>query len=254
MTDRLKELLDQHDILYGIICRDPTMIELELIAQAGYHLVWVDLQHGAFSVPDVIRTSRTISHLGMFPLVRVGELLQSEMQRLLDGGVKCLLLPLIRDAAMTEQFVRFTKFPPVGELSVGSCGTGTDYTLSDNTETTLQQFNEQMHLMVQFECDRSLANLDSILQVNGIDMVTIGPLDWAVGLGLSNEAANPTVAKKADEVLIAANQAGKITAMGISSAQQADHYSKLGVRLLFVGVDIALKRKALYNAIEPYRG
>ena len=38
--------------LYGMICRDPTLIDLELLATAGYHVVWIDLEHGLISPPD----------------------------------------------------------------------------------------------------------------------------------------------------------------------------------------------------------
>ncbi len=45
MIDRLRELLGQHECLYGVICRDLNFTEVELMAQAGYHAVWLDMEH-----------------------------------------------------------------------------------------------------------------------------------------------------------------------------------------------------------------
>ena len=39
MQDRLQQLLDEHDHLFGVICRDATVVQLELLALAGYHVV-----------------------------------------------------------------------------------------------------------------------------------------------------------------------------------------------------------------------
>ena len=116
--------LDRPALLYGIVCRDPTLVELELTAQAGYQIVWVDLQHAALSVSEAVCACRTIAHLGMVPLVRVGGLSGSQIQILADGGLKALLLPDVKDAAMASEFVQLAKYPPVGRLSLSSCSAG----------------------------------------------------------------------------------------------------------------------------------
>ena len=41
MSSRLKELLTTEEVLYGVICRDTTMTDLELMAQLGYSVVFL---------------------------------------------------------------------------------------------------------------------------------------------------------------------------------------------------------------------
>ena len=43
LSSRLGELLAEHEALYGVICRDATLTDIELMAQAGYHVVWLDV-------------------------------------------------------------------------------------------------------------------------------------------------------------------------------------------------------------------
>ena len=45
MVDRLNDLLNEREFLYGMLCRDATLVDVELMAQAGYHIIWIDLEH-----------------------------------------------------------------------------------------------------------------------------------------------------------------------------------------------------------------
>ena len=114
MNDRLGELLAANDLLYCMLCRDATAIDIELYAQEGYHIVWLDLEHSAQSTDEVLRLGRTVSHLGMVPLVRVLELSRTHLQRLLDGGIPIVNLPDIRSADEARELVRLGKYPPMG--------------------------------------------------------------------------------------------------------------------------------------------
>ena len=93
LNDRLGELLDENQVLYGMICRDATRTDIELLAQAGYHIAWIDLEHSHQSSGQALELCRTASHLGMVPLVRMIELSRTHVQRLLDGGADIVALP-----------------------------------------------------------------------------------------------------------------------------------------------------------------
>ena len=90
MIDRLAQLLREHDRLFVMICRDATPTDVELMAQAGYHVVWLDLEHSPQPISDAVRLGRTVSHLGMVPLVRVPEMSRSHVQVLLDAGIEII--------------------------------------------------------------------------------------------------------------------------------------------------------------------
>jgi len=253
VIDHLSQLLDENRVIYGIISRDPTPIEIELIAQAGYHVVWLDMEHIPFNPAEVARLCRTIVHLDMVPLVRIVELTRTHVQLLLDGGARNLLLPDVRTAAQAAELVRLGKYPPVGQRGVSSTSAAYDYNLGDDVAKTLREANSATHLMVQVESDEGLSNLDAICAVEGIDMVTVGPADWSIGLGLYGPEKAPIMAEKSDAVLAKALSAGKVTAMTTADQEQARGYIQKGVRILFAGVDINFKRRVLADAIASLR-
>ena len=53
-----------------------------------------------------------------------------------------------------------------------------------------------------FESDESLENLGAILQVDGIDIFAIGPVDWSISLNLFGKEAETHLAPKIERVLM----------------------------------------------------
>ena len=253
LHDRLGELLQEHESLFGVICRDATLTDLELMAQAGYHVVWLDMEHGPQSTAEVLRLGRTITHLGMVPLVRMPELSRTYVQRLLDGGIQVLTLPDVRNAGEAARFVQLGKYPPLGQRGVSSSSAGTEFTMGTDPRQRLREANARTHLMAMIENDEGYAALDAILEVEGIDLVTVGPMDWAVGLGLYGSEAQERQAAKIEGVISAAAAAGKIPTAGAFSIDQASRYRDLGVRVFFVGVDLVLKRQVLSTTLAAVR-
>ena len=253
MSSRFRELLRTREVFYGVICRDVTVTDLELMAQVGYSVIFLDLEHSSQSTAEVLRLGRTISHLGMVPLVRIPELLRTHVQCLLDGGIEIITLPDVKSAAEASRLVQLGKFPPLGERGVSTSSAGTGFTLGTNPQRALREANEGTSLMVMIESDEGYEALDDILKVRGIDLLTVGEMDWSVSLGLFGAEAKRVLAPKIERVLTTAHRSGKILAMGGGNPQQADYYRSLGVRLFFVGVDVNLKRKVLSESLSGLR-
>ena len=253
MKDRLGELLASNDVLYTVVCRDPTPTDVELLAQAGFHVVWLDLEHSSMSTTEALRLGRSITHLGMVPLARILELSRTHVQRLLDGGMQVVTLPDIRSAEQASELVRLGKYPPLGERGVSSNSAGTGFTLGSDPERTLRETNRATHLMALFESDEGFDELDAIVAVDGIDLFGVGPNDWSIGLGLFGPAARSYLAPKIERVVRTVHEAGKTMVMTPSSPDEARRYRELGARIFQLGVDVTLKRRALIDSIGPFR-
>ena len=179
----LKSLLQQHDRIYGAICRDVTATDIELMSQIGLHVVWFDLEHGPQTMADAVSLGRLATHLGMVPLVRVPELSRTCVQVLLDGGIRIVVVPDIRSAQQARDLVELGKYPPVGRRGLSSTIAGQGFQMTD-PQRDLERENEDVQLMVMIESDEAYDQLDEIVAVDGLDMVSVGPSDWSTSLGL----------------------------------------------------------------------
>ena len=162
-------------------------------------------------------------------------------------------MPDIKYAGQAAEFARLGKYPPDGERGVSTTAAGLDYNLGGDPRRTLEEANKGTHLMVMIESDEAFAELDAILQVDGIDMVTVGPMDWTLSRGAFSEDVKAGLAPKIDQVVRATAAAGKIPTMTVATAEQAKHFAELGARVILMGVDVGLKRKAFAGALAPFQ-
>ena len=253
MEDRLGELLSGNRALFGVICRDATHTDLELMAQSGYHVVWIDLEHGSQSMTQAVGLARTARLLGMVPLVRILELTRTHVQAALDGGFQIVTLPDIRSASEAARFVELGKYPPVGRRGVSSTSAGSGFRIAADPRVTLREANAATHLMVMFESDEAYEARREIIAVDGIDMAIVGASDWSIGLGLGPDEAASRLAPKIDRIVEAVSGAGKTACAQVTNAEEVRRYAGLGVRVFFVGVDISMKRGMLVDRLEPIR-
>jgi 2-keto-3-deoxy-L-rhamnonate aldolase RhmA len=253
MNDRLGELLNENKALFGVICRDVTHTDLELMAQTGYHVVFIDLEHGPQSMTEAIGLARTAKHLGMVPLVRIVELSRTHVQTALDGGFQVVTLPDVKDSAEAARFVELGKYPPLGRRGVSTTSAGTNFSLGDDPKQTLRDANDATHLMVMFESDEAYEDREAILAVDGIDMAIVGLTDWSTSLGLGVEEAASRLGPKVDRILQDVSAAGKTASMIGATPEEARRYADLGVRVLFVGVDVSMRRGMLVDRLGPIR-
>ncbi|MBT5875141.1 MAG: hypothetical protein HOH43_17110 [Candidatus Latescibacteria bacterium] len=251
IQDRLSHLLEQHDTLFGMICRDASSTDVELMAQEGYHIIWLDYEHSAQSLAEMLRLGRTIAHLNMVPLLRVSELSRTQVQTALDAGIQIVTLPNVTGAQQVRDLVSFGKYPPLGNRGVSTTNAGAGYTLGDDTRYTLDAVNEATHLMAMIEGEEGYEHLHEILDVRDCDMITVGPLDWATSLGLYGHQAQTELAPKIERLVSMAVDRGKTVALVVlDDAQQIQRYREMGVRIFFIGEDIVLKRTMFSSALQ----
>ena len=254
LSDPLTECLEKEDLLFGVICRDATHVDIELIAAAGYKIVWFDREHSSQSLSEMLRLSRTVVHLGMIPLLRVSELSRAQIQTALDGGMQIVTLPNVQNAEMTRSLVSYGKYPPVGTRGVSTTNAGAGYNLDADVRKTLDTVNRSTHLMAMIESDAGYENLDEILTVPECDMITVGPLDWAVGAGYSGAEAREALRPKIEHTIATAVARGKTVAtVVLDDATTLNRHRSLGVRIFFVCEDVVLYRRALTSVLADCR-
>ena len=146
----------------------------EIMAQAGYDCVMIDLEHGAGTLMDAISLMHAVQGRDCAPLIRVPSNDPDWIKRALDTGAAGIMIPAIGSAAEAEAAVGACRYPPQGHRGmaptiVRASGFGSDW------RTYVETSAEDLLVICQVETGGAVAEAAGIAAIEGVDMLFIGP-------------------------------------------------------------------------------
>lgn len=231
-TNKTKESIVKGQTIYvAEINRtfDPVMVEL--IAEAGYACVWVDMEHSHCSLErlsSMVLAARTVD-LDLF--VRIPHGPYNQVIKPLELGAAGLIWPHCRSADEARGFVRMGKFQPEGLRGIGG-GRDSRYGIEDTAEF-LDRANAQTLLGVMIEDVEGVDDVEAIAAVDGIDLLFVGPGDLSHSYGTIREPGPPhlhePVLAAYDRVGEACRANGKIMGTAVNAGDEMREAVKRGV-------------------------
>ena len=117
----VKERLTRGELVRVLSVRFARTMDIVGAARtAGFHSLYVDMQHSTISLDDASQICMAAGLAGMAPFVRVPGTDPEAISGALDGGAYGIIVPQIRDAADAAAAVRAARFPPIGDRSGSS--------------------------------------------------------------------------------------------------------------------------------------
>ncbi len=89
------------------------------MANAGYDFLWIEMQHSPLGFQDVARMIWACRDAPAMPFMRVPGATAGDIQKAVDMGVVGIMVPLVDSAEEIGDAIKFAKFPPEGERSLG---------------------------------------------------------------------------------------------------------------------------------------
>ena len=234
--------------LVGSIVTMPLAGIAEIVADAGFDWLWIDMEHGPLDLLHVEAMLRAKG--GAAAIVRAPANDPVWIKRILDTGADGVLLPHVDSAAEARAAVAAAFYPPRGQRSFGvsrAHGYGprmNEYLESSPDETTV---------MIQIESAAAVRDIDAILTTDGVDAAVIGPFDLSGSLGHLGEITHPEVQGAIDSVLAAGKKHGVPVGIFCGSAELARGYLARGFSPIAVGVDsmlLAAAARELRQTVE----
>ena len=209
--NRVKAALREGRVAQGYQLSFPSPHIIEILGPFDFDFVWLDGEHGPFDQEQLEHICRTAESVGVTPIARVPDIQSSTILRYLDRGIQGIVGPHIATKRDAEQLVRACCFGPLGERSFGgNRGCEYDFDLSDKV-AYYRDCNENMLVSALLEDQGVLENLDEILTVDGIDYFSVGPNDFAQGLGFPGQPNCPQVVEAIEQVFSRVHEAGRRT-------------------------------------------
>lgn len=235
----LKDSLLQGKTVFGPFCKiqDPAIVEIA--ALSGFDFVIIDMEHGPYSIESLQNMLRAAEARGITPVVRVTENSETLILRTLDVGAKCIQVPQIctKDDAM--RLVKSTLFYPKGERGMCRYVRAAQYTNISGLDH-FGKSNDSILTIIHIEGMEGIENLKDILEVDGIDVIFLGPYDLSQSCGVPGQVDHEKVVNSMKAAVELAKEYDKAVGTFTESAEKAKMWKSIGVQYISYAVDVGI--------------
>lgn len=217
----------------------------EIMGDAGYDWVAIDLEHGAIShhqLPDLFRALELGNTL---PLARISYAHPTLCKQALDAGAGGVIVPMINDASQLIAVRESCCWPSAGNRGVGFSRANL---FGKYFDSYIQEAQAPL-LIAMIENHSAICQLDEILAVKGLDAIMIGPYDLSASLGFTGRFDHPEFCEVMSKIrnLASINSVPCGIHVVDPSPEQLKHYLEEGYRFVAHSIDAVF----LMNALGP---
>jgi 2-keto-3-deoxy-L-rhamnonate aldolase RhmA len=234
-----KEKMQSGALLHGMIITMSLPSVSEMLSECGCDWLWIDMEHAPLSLNDVQQMAQA-KRKECTALVRIPSNDEEWIKRVLDLGVEGIIIPHVNSAEEAKRAVDVSYYPPQGTRSVG-CSRASRFGMDAQYK---YEANTKRLLFVQIEHKEGVKNIDSIVQLYGIDGIVIGPYDLSGSYGKLGQIQDDEVVDAIEKVLNACKQSSKPAGIFAKNVEDAKRYLRQGFQLVAIGIDV----QYLWNA------
>jgi 2-keto-3-deoxy-L-rhamnonate aldolase RhmA/quercetin dioxygenase-like cupin family protein len=218
----------------------------EMAVALGIDWIVVDAEHGHLDWKEIVEHIRAAVRSQTVVLVRVAERSIGLIKRALDIGADGIVVPWIESADQLREIVSYARYPLEGVRGIGAeRATCWGQCLTQHT----QEANEHVLVVPVVESVAGGRAIDSMLQVDGVELFFFGPSDYSSSAGHRGQWEGPGVA---DQLLTMKNKilaAGKNVGVIATSNENLQERTRQGFRMVCLGIDSGLLLRSLHGAL-----
>jgi len=182
-----KRKLREGDIALGFGLHHLRSSAAPMLAGAAQHdYLFMDMEHGAFTVQEATQICIASLAAGIAPIVRVCAGAIDEATRLLDNGALGIVVPHVDTRRQAQRIADAFHYPPMGHRSWGGPPPIYSY-MAPHVSEAQKAINDEVLTVVMIESPEGVKNADDIASVDGIDVLLIGSFDLTSELGIPGQ-------------------------------------------------------------------
>ncbi|MFH1924017.1 MAG: aldolase/citrate lyase family protein [Planctomycetota bacterium] len=243
---RLRRRLAADEPVYGlwITLESPSIAEMGVAL--GLDWIVIDAEHGHLDWGDILGHVRAAVRSDTVVLVRVAELNGGLIKRALDIGADGVVVPWIESAEQLSQAVAYAHYPPSGMRGIGAeRATGWGACFADH----VAEADDHVLVVPLIETVQAGQNIEALCQVPGVEILFLGPADYASTAGYAGRWDPPGVAEQLLAVKDAICRRGKYCGVVAGSADDLIRRREAGFRVLGIGTDGGLMLRSLRESL-----
>jgi 4-hydroxy-2-oxoheptanedioate aldolase len=223
-----------------------------LLAGGGFDFLLFDTQHSPVMPKELGPAIEAMKGKKASPVVRVSDNRAELILNAMDAGARGIVVPMVNSGEEAERVVRAVKYYPDGERSnAGQRGAwGKDFA---SYREYMDTANSEMLIVVMIETNVSLANIDEICSVPGIDVLLVGPSDFSIELDVPLDYTAQKYQDALAEVVAGAQRHGVAPGMYfIPPGFDENHYVDMGFKFFTVPW-APMATAGMQNALEAIK-
>ncbi|WP_135806526.1 HpcH/HpaI aldolase family protein [Halorussus marinus] len=253
---RVSHLLDEQGPILGARAATTSPSVVEVYGEMGLDFAWIDLEHAGASPFDsrvLDRLARAADAAEIDLVVRLPSGDPAAVRKVLDTGVKTLLIPRVESADEIRQAIEAARFAYDGRPGSYGAGAGRDSGWGDASSIDPSAHDEAVSVGCMIETRTAVENLDAIAAVPELGFAFVGPADLSVSIGRPFEKDHPDVRRAIAEIREACLDAGVPLGWVTDDAADAEAAIDRGYRLLRLGDEVASARVVLGSRLDSLR-
>jgi len=191
LVNTVKHRLQNGEKLLGAWAQLCSPMSAEILARAGFDFICIDMEHGPGDFMVLLSQLHAMGRFETAPIVRVAWNDFVTIKRTLDVGTMGIHVPYVNTADEARAAVRAVRYAPEGIRGIAGSPRASGY--GQDGANYYGRANDEILLLVALETPESVANLDEIMTVDGVDGIFIGPFDMAASLGHLGNPGHPEV-------------------------------------------------------------
>lgn len=241
----IRERLSSGGVSVGSWIQIPHGSIAEIMGQAGYDWVAVDMEHGSIGHHQLPELFRALELGGTLPLARLAEGKPKDCKQALDAGAGGVIVPMIESAVQLKAVRDACRWPPKGTRGVGFSRAN----LFGKHFDVYREEAQAPFLVAMIENRGAVDDIDAILAVDGLDAILIGPYDLSASLDVTACFEDERFIQVLAEIFEKAVQAGVPAGMHVVNPSPQELMSRIaeGYRFLAYSIDAVLLRQMVEN-------
>jgi 2-dehydro-3-deoxyglucarate aldolase len=168
----------------------------EILGQSGYDWVVIDMEHGSICTHQLPDLFRALELGNTLPLVRVAQGQPKDCKRALEAGAGGIIVPMVENAEQLTILRDACCWPPTGSRGVG-------YSRANLFGKNFDEYTieaQQPILVAMIEHVNAVKELESILNVDGLDAILVGTWDLSASIGVTAKFDHPDFLAVMDQI------------------------------------------------------
>jgi len=235
-SNRVKALLKAGKPAIGAATMLPSPPAAEILAQAGFDWLWIDMEHAPVNLETAHRMIQATQGTETAPIVRVPWNLHWLAKPVLDMGAMGVVMPQVSSKQEALDAVQAVRYPPEGVRGLSPGFAALRWGLS--MPEYLKIANNEIMAILLIEHIEAVNHIDEILTVPGVDLIFVGPGDLSASMGLLGQTTHARVEDAIQKVLAATKKAKVPAGILAVTPDDANRRIQQGFQFILVGSDM----------------